>query len=62
MFHIHYLIVVGWCIYVAVNSAIIDSGNGFSSIWRQAIIWTNQIFLLITHLGIDFSEIWLKIL
>ena len=30
-----------WGIYTSVNLAIIDSDNGLSPVWRQAIIWTN---------------------
>ena len=38
----------------------IVSDNGLSSDWRQAIIWTNGIFL-IGPFGINFSEILIKI-
>ena len=30
--------------------------------WRQAIIWTKAVILLIVPLGINFSENWTKIL
>ena len=36
---------------------IIDSDNGLSPVWRQAIIWTNAGILLIGPLGTNFSEI-----
>ena len=36
---------------------IIDSDNGLSPDWRQAIIWTNDGLLLIPTLGTNFSEI-----
>ena len=40
---------------------IIGSDNGLSPGRRQAIIWTNAGILLIEHLGINFSEILIKI-
>ena len=40
----------------------IGSNNGLSPDWRQAIIWTNAVMLLIRNLGTNFSdfssEIW----
>ena len=36
---------------------IIDSDNGLSPIWCQAIIWTNAGIMLIRTLGTNFSEI-----
>ena len=40
---------------------IIDSDNGLSPVWRQAIIWTNAGILLIGPLGTKFSEILIAI-
>ena len=40
---------------------IIGSDNGLSPGRRQAIIWTNAGILLIGPLGINFSEISIKI-
>ena len=45
----------------AVNKPTIDSDNGLSSDWHQAIIWTNDDLLLSKSLQTNFSEIWLKI-
>ena len=39
------------------NSTIIGSDDGLSPGWRQDIIWTNVIILLIRTLGTNFSEI-----
>ena len=36
---------------------VIGSGNG----WRLAISWSNLHLLSIGPLGINFSEIWLKV-
>ena len=36
---------------------IIGSDNGLWPGWRQAIIWTNAMILLIRTLGTNFSEI-----
>ena len=41
---------------------IIDSDNGLSPDWCQAIIWTNAGLLLIGPLGTNFSEILIEIL
>ena len=41
---------------------IIDSDNGLSPEWRQAIIWTNAGILLIGPLWTNFSEILIQIL
>ena len=43
------------------NLTIIDSDNGLSPGWRQAIIWTNGRLLLIGPLGTNFSEILIEI-
>ena len=40
---------------------IIDSDNGLSPGWRQAIIWTNAGILLIGPLGTNLSEILIEI-
>ena len=40
---------------------IIDSDNGLTPSWRQAIIWTNARILLIQTLQTNFSEILSKI-
>ena len=40
---------------------IIDSDNGLSPEWRQAISWTNAGILLIGPLGTNFSEILIEI-
>ena len=48
-------------IYV-VNLTNIDSDNGLSPGWRQAIIWTNAGLLLIGPLGTNFDEILIEIL
>ena len=37
------------------------SGNGLSSILRQAITWTSADLLSIGPLGTNFSEIWIKL-
>ena len=47
-------------IYVS-NLTIIGSDNGLAPGRRQAIIWTNAGMLLIGPLGINFSEILIKI-
>ena len=39
----------------------IDSDNGLSPGWRQAIIWTNAGILLFRPLGSNFSEILIEI-
>ena len=40
---------------------IIDSDNGLSPGWRQAIIWNNAELLLIEPLGTNFNEILIKV-
>ena len=45
-----------WRIYASVNYAIIGSDNGLSPGRRQAIIWTNDVILLIGHLGTNFND------
>ena len=48
--------------YICISKlAIIGSGNGLSSGWRQAIIWTNAGILLIGPLGTNFCEILIEI-
>ena len=39
------------------NLTIIGPDNGLSPGWRQAIIWTNSVILLIGPWGTNFSEI-----
>ena len=48
-------------IYVSMNWVTTDSGNSLSPVRRQAITWTNADVLSIEPLGINFSEIWIKI-
>ena len=48
-------------IYVSVNWVSIGSGNGLSPVRRQAITWTNGDLLSIGPLGINFSEIQIKV-
>ena len=43
-------------IYAPVTQAIIYSESGLSSVWHQALIWTNPDILSIGPLGINFSE------
>ena len=47
--------------YASVNWVSIGSDNGLSPGRRQAIAWTNAGLLLNGPLGINFSEIWIKI-
>ena len=48
--------------HICVNKlTIICSGNGLSSDWCQAIIWTNAGILLIGLLGTNFSAIVIEI-
>ena len=49
-------------IYASMNWVSIGSGNGLSLVWHQAITWTNAGLLLIGLLGINFSEIQIRIL
>ena len=44
-----------------VKLIIIGSDNGLLPGWRQAIIWTNTLILLIGPLGTNFSEILIAI-
>ena len=44
-------------IYASVNWVSIDSGNGLSPVYCQAITWTNADFLLIGPFEIDFIAI-----
>ena len=47
---------------ICINEMIIIvSDNGLSPGWHQAIIWTNAGILVIGPLGINFSEILIKI-
>ena len=46
---------------ILVNYHRIGSGNGLAPAWCQAIAWTNADSLSIESLGINFSEVWLKI-
>ena len=50
-----------WRIYALGYLIIIGLDNGLSPGWRQAIIWTNNVILLIRTLGTNFSEIWSEI-
>ena len=45
-----------------MNWATIGSGNGLSSVWHQAITWTNADLLSIWSLGTNFNEIQINIL
>ena len=52
----------GRVMHICVNKlTIIGSDNGLPPGWRQAIIWTNAVLLLIGPLGTNFSEILIKI-
>ena len=46
---------------MSVNQVSIGSDNGLPPIRRQAIIWTNAGLLSIGPLGINLSEILIKI-
>ena len=48
-------------IYASVNWVRMGSCNGLSPIWRQAITWTNVDLLPTGPLGINFTEIRIKI-
>ena len=50
-----------WRIYVPVNYAIIGSDDGFLPGGRQTIIWPKAVILLTERLGINFTEIPMKI-
>ena len=51
----------GWVTHICIsNLTIIDSDYGLSPARRQAIIWTNAVFLLIGPLGTNFSEILIE--
>ena len=43
------------------TGSAIGWGNGLSPVWRQAITWTNAVFLLLGSLGSNFSENRIKI-
>ena len=45
----------------SVNRVSIVSGNGLSSVRRQAITWTNAGLLSFGPFGTNFSEIWIEI-
>ena len=47
--------------YMSYNWVSIASGNSLSPVRCQAITWTNANFLLITPLGANFREIFIKI-
>ena len=51
-----------WHIYVSKLETIIGSDNGLLPVRRQAIIWTNASLSLTGLLGINFGEIWIKII
>ena len=40
---------------------IIGSDDGLLPVWRQTIIWTNNVILLIVPLGTIFNEIVIEI-
>ena len=42
------------------NWVNIDSGNGLTAMWRQAIPWSNAVLLSFGLVGTNFSEIWIK--
>ena len=46
---------------VLVSQTIISLVSDLSLVWHQAIIWTNAGLLSIVHLGINSSEILIKI-
>ena len=48
-------------IHTSVNWVNTGSGNGLSSIWHQAITWTNAELLSIGPSGTNFSGIQIKI-
>ena len=50
-----------WCICASVDYTIISSDNGLSSIWRQAIIWTNDDILSIRPYGTHVNEVLVEI-
>ena len=51
-----------WVTHLCFNKLIIiDSDNGLSPGWRQAIIWTNDKILLIRPLGTNFHDILIEI-
>ena len=50
-----YLIETEWSIYSSPSWAIIGSNNNLSPVRRQAIIWTNAVFLSIGPLATNFS-------
>ena len=47
--------------YALVNWVSFGSGNGLLPVRHQAITWTNAGLFLIAPLGINFSEILIKI-
>ena len=52
----------GRVMHICINNlTIIGSDNGLSPGWRQAIIWTNAVMLLIGTLVINFNEILMEI-
>ena len=52
----------GWVMHIYIRKlSIVGSDNGLSPGWRQAITWTNAGILLIGTLGINISEILIKI-
>ena len=60
--HGHLLNHWGWVTYICISKVpLICSGNGFSPVRRQAIIWSNAGILLIGPLGTNFSEILIEI-
>ena len=47
--------------YASVNLLTIASDDDLAPCSRQAIISTNDGVLLVTHMGIDIRENWIKI-
>ena len=45
--------------HISVNSTMIGSDDGLSSVWYQVIIWTIGGLFLIGHLA-NFNEGWRK--
>ena len=43
--------------YASVNKILNGPDNGLSYVWRQAIIWNNDVLMSITAMGTIFREI-----
>ena len=59
LFRIHYS--GNASMFNSAKWSIIGSDNGLLPVYRQAIAWTNIGIMLIWSLGMDFSEILIKI-